>query len=60
MVLAHVGHWYAELMYVAPLVLVVGWLKFTGAREKRRERSASQTDLTHEAEPSAGPVRKSG
>lgn len=60
MALAHVGHWYAELVYVAPVVLVVGWLKLTSVREKRRERRASQSVLTQPAEPTAPPVRKSG
>ena len=37
MLLAHVGHWYAELLYVAPVVVVVGWLAISGRREKRRD-----------------------
>ncbi len=60
MVLAHVGHWYAEMMYVAPVVLMVGWLKLSGVRERRRDGRESQSDLTHSAEPSAPPVRKRG
>ncbi|MCW3009695.1 MAG: hypothetical protein JWO90_99 [Solirubrobacterales bacterium] len=40
MSLAHVGHWYAELLYVAPVVLVAGWLALAGRREKRRGPAA--------------------
>ncbi len=36
MVLAHIGHWYAEILYVAPVVLMVGWLTISSRREKRR------------------------
>ncbi len=60
MVLAHIGHWYAEVMYVAPVVLMVGWLKITSVREKRRERKESQGVLTQKAEPPAPSVRKGG
>lgn len=35
-VLAHVGHWYSELLYVMPVVLAVLWLSFTTWRDKRR------------------------
>lgn len=36
LVLAHIGHWYAELLYVLPVALVAGWLGLSSWREKRR------------------------
>lgn len=36
MVLAHIGHWYAEILYVAPVVVVAGWLAVSSRLEKRR------------------------
>lgn len=38
LVLAHIGHWYGELLYVAPVVLVVAWLGLGNLRERRRLR----------------------
>jgi ABC-type polysaccharide/polyol phosphate export permease len=34
--LAHAGHWFISLLYVAPVVIVVGWLSFTQWRDNRR------------------------
>jgi cytochrome c-type biogenesis protein CcmH/NrfF len=38
MVLAHPGHWLANLLYTAPVVLVIGTIGFQALRERRRER----------------------
>ena len=35
-VLAHVGHWYAELLYVAPVAAVGLWLAAANLRDRRR------------------------
>lgn len=35
--IAHAGHWLASLLYIVPIVLVVGGLVFTAWREKRRQ-----------------------
>lgn len=35
-VLAHFGHWYVSIIYVAPVFVLVGWLKIVSARDKRR------------------------
>lgn len=40
MVLAHIGHWYAEIAYVAPVAIVAGWLGISSRLEKRRARDA--------------------
>ena len=35
-VLAHAGHWAVSLLYVAPVVIVVGWLSLQSWRDNRR------------------------
>jgi hypothetical protein len=35
--IAHFGHWYVTLLYMAPVVILVGALSFQSWREKRRE-----------------------
>jgi hypothetical protein len=38
-VFAHFGHWYIQLLFVAPVAILVGVLSFQGWRENRaRER----------------------
>jgi hypothetical protein len=52
--LAHIGHWYAEIAYVAPVVVLASWLTISGKleqRRKRRDAADPQRDLTHPAEP---------
>lgn len=34
--LAHVGHWAVNLLYVAPLVIVVGVLGYQSMKDRRR------------------------
>ena len=36
MTLAHAGHWLADLLFVAPALLVVGWISVRALRERRR------------------------
>jgi ABC-type transport system involved in Fe-S cluster assembly fused permease/ATPase subunit len=36
--LAHFGHWYVQILFVAPVVLLVGALSFQSWRENRRRR----------------------
>lgn len=36
MVLAHVGHWWTELLYMSPVAVVGLWLLGANVREKRR------------------------
>jgi hypothetical protein len=35
--LAHVGHWYHSLFYLAPVLIVVAVLWFQERRERRRD-----------------------
>ena len=37
---AHAGHWLAQLAYLAPLILLVGFLVATKLRERRERRRA--------------------
>ena len=34
--LAHAGHWLADLMYVAPVVVLVGWIGIRALLDRRR------------------------
>jgi hypothetical protein len=43
--LAHAGHWLAQVAYLAPLVLLVGFLVVGKWRERRERRRG--TDVTH-------------
>lgn len=36
--LAHPGHWLAELLYVLPVVVIVGWIGIQSLRDKRAAR----------------------
>jgi hypothetical protein len=36
-VLAHAGHWFISLLYVAPVLIVVGALAIQSRRERDRE-----------------------
>lgn len=38
MTLAHAGHWLVNVIYVAPVILIVGWIGITSLRDRRRER----------------------
>jgi hypothetical protein len=37
--LAHAGHWAVSLLYVLPVVIVVGWLTYQQWKERRRSGS---------------------
>ncbi|MEA2244766.1 MAG: hypothetical protein QOD24_4322 [Solirubrobacteraceae bacterium] len=45
--IAHAGHWIADLLYVLPLAIALGFLGFQSMRDKRRdeaERTAKPAD----------------
>ena len=44
--LAHIGHWYHALLYVAPVAFVAGGLWWSGRRDarERAERAARTAD----------------
>ena len=33
---AHAGHWLAQLLYVLPVVVVVGWISIRAILDRRR------------------------
>ena len=35
-VLAHFGHWWSSLLYLASVVIVVGWLSIQAWRDRNR------------------------
>ncbi|HTN22669.1 MAG TPA: hypothetical protein VL120_01670 [Solirubrobacteraceae bacterium] len=37
--IAHAGHWIADLLYVAPLAVALGFLFVQSRRDKRREEA---------------------
>jgi uncharacterized membrane protein len=37
--LAHAGHWIADLLYVLPLAIALGFLALQSIRDKRRDRA---------------------
>jgi cytochrome c-type biogenesis protein CcmH/NrfF len=39
---AHAGHWLVSLLYVAPVVVIVGVLTVQARRDRRRERRETQ------------------
>ena len=42
LVLAHAGHWLAQLAYLAPLLLLVGMLAHAKWRARRQSRAKSR------------------
>jgi len=42
-VLAHFGHWYIQLLFVAPVAILVGVLSFQSWRENRQARREEAT-----------------
>ena len=36
LILAHVGHWWTSVLYVLPIVVVVGWLSLQAWRDSRK------------------------
>lgn len=42
--LAHTGHWYHTLLYVAPVVLIAAGLWWTGRAAAHEDRDRAQDD----------------
>ena len=43
MTLAHVGHWLLDLMYVLPVLVVVGWISVRALLDKRAAAAEGET-----------------
>ena len=37
MTLAHTGHWLADVLYVLPVLVVVGWISIRALLDRRAE-----------------------
>jgi 4-hydroxybenzoate polyprenyltransferase len=44
LILAHAGHWLAGLLYLAPVVIVVGALLYQSWKDKRRGDDGPERD----------------
>jgi hypothetical protein len=44
-VLAHFGHWYISMLYLAPVLIVVGALSIQTRRERRRAPDEDDDEL---------------
>ena len=38
MILAHAGHWLADVLYVLPVLVVVGWISIRALLDRRAEK----------------------
>ena len=49
LILAHAGHWFAGLLYLAPVLIVVGALGYQSWKDKRlgEDEDADQTPDVH-------------
>jgi hypothetical protein len=52
--LAHAGHWLAGLLYLAPVVIVVGALVWQGYRDRRLEAAGGDEATAADADEPAG------
>lgn len=46
--IAHAGHYLVDLLYIAPLVFVLGALGFSALRDRRRGAAAERREPTSE------------
>jgi hypothetical protein len=46
LILAHAGHWLAGLLYLAPVVIVVGALGYQSFKDRRRGDDDVEADHT--------------
>ena len=49
--IAHAGHWIADLLYVAPLAVALGFLFVQSRRDKRREAAEGASAPTDSSPP---------
>lgn len=45
-VLAHAGHWLVNLIYAAPVIVIVGWIGITNIRDRRHEKRSGGAPST--------------
>jgi hypothetical protein len=52
--IAHVGHWAADLLYVLPVLVVVAWISVRALLDRRAAAAASDAETPAPAPPPAG------
>ena len=55
-VLAHTGHWLAELLYVAPVIVIVTWISVKAIIDRRRPPEPGEGDQPARAGGCRGPA----
>lgn len=58
--LAHAGHWLVNLLYVAPVILLVGALALQSWRDRRNGVRSEEDDVTATPEPDGGLPTQNG
>jgi len=53
LLLAHVGHWLVNVLYLVPLVIVVGMLAVSSIRDRRAEAAEAAGDSAPSPTPDA-------
>jgi hypothetical protein len=51
--IAHAGHWIADLLYVLPLAVALGFLAFQSFRDKRRDDGEADSPAPADSPPPA-------
>jgi hypothetical protein len=51
LILAHAGHWLAGLLYLAPVLIVVGALGYQSIKDRRRADDDVEVDVDHTPDP---------
>ena len=47
-IFAHAGHWLADLLFVAPVFLIVGWVLIANLRDRRREERSARGERSQD------------
>lgn len=51
--IAHAGHWIADLLYVLPLAVALGFLALQSIRDKRKDEPEGTTNPPVDSPPAA-------
>jgi hypothetical protein len=44
MIFAHTGHWIADLLLLAPVLLILGWVLIANYRDRRRQHGSGDRE----------------
>jgi hypothetical protein len=56
--LAHLGHWYVQIAFAVPSLLIIGYMGRDSLRRRRRARNEESAASTRGADPAARRGRK--